>query len=206
MEEIFGLAAKEVRKNHFAELLGGGVVLTGGSSLMAGMPELAEQVFEMPVRLGLPQGLGGLVRQRCRPALSRPAWAWCCTRARAETQPAGGCGRGRQQALLPLRSSPLVLAICSRIHPSTGRAGSTATRTGSAPCSNSRSTGTDAAKLKVVGVGGAGGNAINRMIGAGLRGVEFIVANTDIQALTQSLAPTRVQIGVEHDPRPGFGR
>ncbi len=53
-----------------------------------------------------------------------------------------------------------------------------------------------AARLKVVGVGGAGGNAINRMIGAGLRGVEFIVANTDVQALSQSLAPTRVQIGL----------
>jgi cell division protein FtsZ len=52
------------------------------------------------------------------------------------------------------------------------------------------------ARLKVVGVGGAGGNAVNRMIGAGLRGVDFISANTDIQALNQSLAPTRVQIGI----------
>ncbi len=54
---------------------------------------------------------------------------------------------------------------------------------------------TDSAKLKVIGCGGAGGNAVNRMIGAGLRGVEFIVANTDTQALAQSLAPTRLQIG-----------
>src|SRR5881396_3680892 len=54
---------------------------------------------------------------------------------------------------------------------------------------------TASAKLKVVGVGGAGGNAVNRMIGAGLRGVEFIAANTDIQALNQSLAPIRIQIG-----------
>uniref|UniRef100_A0A832I044 Cell division protein FtsA n=1 Tax=Eiseniibacteriota bacterium TaxID=2212470 RepID=A0A832I044_UNCEI len=60
MEEIFALANKEVKKNHFAELLGGGVVLTGGTSLMPGVVELAEQVFEMPVRLGVPQGLGGL--------------------------------------------------------------------------------------------------------------------------------------------------
>jgi cell division protein FtsA len=60
MEEIFILANKEVKKNHFAELLGGGVVLTGGTSLMPGVVELAEQVFEMPVRLGVPQGLGGL--------------------------------------------------------------------------------------------------------------------------------------------------
>ena len=54
----------------------------------------------------------------------------------------------------------------------------------------------NSARLKVIGCGGAGGNAVNRMIGAGLRGVEFIVANTDMQALAQSLAPTRVQIGV----------
>jgi cell division protein FtsZ len=54
---------------------------------------------------------------------------------------------------------------------------------------------TTTAKLKVVGVGGAGGNAVNRMIGAGLRGVEFIAANTDVQALNQSLAPSRIQIG-----------
>ncbi len=53
------------------------------------------------------------------------------------------------------------------------------------------------ARLKVIGVGGAGGNAINRMIGAGLRGVEFIAANTDLQALGQSLAPTRIQIGIQ---------
>ncbi len=51
------------------------------------------------------------------------------------------------------------------------------------------------AKLKVIGVGGAGGNAVNRMIGAGLRGVEFIVTNTDVQALNQSMAPHRLQIG-----------
>ncbi|MCC6350630.1 MAG: cell division protein FtsZ [Candidatus Eisenbacteria bacterium] len=55
---------------------------------------------------------------------------------------------------------------------------------------------TAAARLKVIGVGGAGGNAVNRMIGAGLRGVEFIAANTDVQALGGSLAATRVQLGV----------
>ena len=60
MEEIFSMVNREVKRNHFAELLGGGVVLTGGTSLMPGMVELAEQVFEMPVRLGAPDGLGGL--------------------------------------------------------------------------------------------------------------------------------------------------
>ncbi len=51
------------------------------------------------------------------------------------------------------------------------------------------------ARIKVVGVGGAGGNAINRMIEAGLSGVEFIAINTDAQVLDSNLAPKKVQIG-----------
>ena len=51
------------------------------------------------------------------------------------------------------------------------------------------------AKIKVVGVGGAGGNAINTMIASGLHGVEFIAVNTDMQALETSLASVKVQIG-----------
>ncbi|HID95459.1 MAG TPA: cell division protein FtsZ [Candidatus Latescibacteria bacterium] len=51
------------------------------------------------------------------------------------------------------------------------------------------------ARMKVVGVGGAGGNAINRMISAQLDGVEFIAVNTDVQALKLSQAPQKVQIG-----------
>ncbi|ABW68585.1 cell division protein FtsZ [Desulfosudis oleivorans] len=53
------------------------------------------------------------------------------------------------------------------------------------------------AKIKVIGVGGAGGNAINNMIDADLKGVEFIVANTDAQALEMSKATIKIQIGVE---------
>ncbi|MBI4472728.1 MAG: cell division protein FtsZ, partial [Acidobacteria bacterium] len=49
--------------------------------------------------------------------------------------------------------------------------------------------------IKVIGVGGGGGNAVNRMIAAGLEGVDFLVANTDMQALKQSNAPVKVQIG-----------
>lgn len=53
------------------------------------------------------------------------------------------------------------------------------------------------AKLKVIGVGGAGGNAINTMVTAGLAGVDFITVNTDAQALEQNKAETRLQIGKE---------
>jgi cell division protein FtsZ len=51
------------------------------------------------------------------------------------------------------------------------------------------------AKIKVVGVGGAGGNALNTMITSNLHGVEFIAVNTDMQALETSLAPFKIQIG-----------
>ncbi|MFO1086322.1 MAG: cell division protein FtsZ [Reyranellaceae bacterium] len=51
-------------------------------------------------------------------------------------------------------------------------------------------------RITVIGVGGAGGNAVNNMISAALEGVEFIVANTDAQALAQSLADRRVQLGI----------
>lgn len=51
------------------------------------------------------------------------------------------------------------------------------------------------AKLKVIGVGGAGGNAINTMVNAGLAGVDFISVNTDAQSLEQNLAQSRIQIG-----------
>ncbi len=51
------------------------------------------------------------------------------------------------------------------------------------------------ATIRVVGVGGGGGNAVNRMIDTDLRGIEFIAANTDLQALQKSIAPTKIQLG-----------
>ena len=51
------------------------------------------------------------------------------------------------------------------------------------------------AKIKVVGIGGAGNNAVNRMIESGVKGVEFIVVNTDLQVLNSSKAETKLQIG-----------
>ena len=53
------------------------------------------------------------------------------------------------------------------------------------------------ARIKVVGVGGGGSNAVNRMVQAGLDGVEFIVANTDLQALQLNQAPVKLQIGAK---------
>jgi cell division protein FtsZ len=53
------------------------------------------------------------------------------------------------------------------------------------------------ARIKVIGVGGGGSNAVNRMVQVGLEGVEFIVANTDRQALDQNAAPIKIQIGAK---------
>jgi cell division protein FtsZ len=53
------------------------------------------------------------------------------------------------------------------------------------------------ARIKVIGIGGGGGNAVNRMIEAGMDGIEFIVANTDLQALRMSNAPMKIQLGVK---------
>ncbi|MCC7328858.1 MAG: cell division protein FtsA [Gammaproteobacteria bacterium] len=64
-EELFGLIRDELRRSGFEEMVAAGVVLTGGSAKMEGAVELAEEVFHMPVRLGLPQqvrGLGDVVR------------------------------------------------------------------------------------------------------------------------------------------------
>ena len=53
------------------------------------------------------------------------------------------------------------------------------------------------AKIRVIGVGGGGGNAVNRMIDAGVEGIEFVAANTDLQALRMSRAPVKIQLGVK---------
>ncbi len=53
------------------------------------------------------------------------------------------------------------------------------------------------ARIKVIGVGGGGNNAVNRMIDSGMEHIEFIVANTDLQALRMSRAATKIQLGVK---------
>ncbi|MDO8644019.1 MAG: cell division protein FtsA [bacterium] len=61
MEEILNLVRQEITKSGYEDLIASGVVLTGGSTIMEGVPELAEQIFNLPVRRGIPRGIGGLV-------------------------------------------------------------------------------------------------------------------------------------------------
>ncbi|HEY6873029.1 MAG TPA: cell division protein FtsA [Geobacteraceae bacterium] len=61
VEEIFSLVNREIVKSGFEDMIASGVVITGGSTILEGMPELAEQIFNLPVRRGVPQQIGGLV-------------------------------------------------------------------------------------------------------------------------------------------------
>jgi len=71
MEEIFEIAALEIKRSGYARHLSGGVVLTGGGALVKGAAELAREVLDMPVKVGIPSGFsGGLVRE-----ISNPAYA-----------------------------------------------------------------------------------------------------------------------------------
>ena len=60
LEELFLLVHREVQRAGYLSRVSAGVVVTGGSSIMEGVPELAEQLFDMPVRRGVPRGVGGL--------------------------------------------------------------------------------------------------------------------------------------------------
>jgi cell division protein FtsA len=68
-EELFGLVRDELRRSGFEDMIAAGIVLTGGSAKMEGAIELAEEVFHMPVRLGVPQHGAGLGRRRANPIL-----------------------------------------------------------------------------------------------------------------------------------------
>jgi len=61
IEEVFTLIKQEITKSGYEDMIASGIVLTGGSTLLEGMPELAEQIFNLPVRRGIPRGIGGMV-------------------------------------------------------------------------------------------------------------------------------------------------
>lgn len=63
-EELFSLVVSELRRSGFEDLITGGIVLTGGASKVEGCAELAESIFQMPVRIGLPQHVSGLIDVR----------------------------------------------------------------------------------------------------------------------------------------------
>jgi cell division protein FtsA len=72
MSEIYSLIGEEIKRSGHGGMLPAGVVLTGGGARIAGAAELAREVFQMPVRVGAPQGVGGLMDQLSNPAFSTP--------------------------------------------------------------------------------------------------------------------------------------
>ncbi len=72
MEEIFTLIREEVKRSGHAGMLPAGIVLTGGGARLSGSAELAREVLQMPVRIGSPQGVGGLMDQLSNPAFATP--------------------------------------------------------------------------------------------------------------------------------------
>jgi cell division protein FtsA len=71
-EEIFHLLWDEIRRAGYEKSLNSGIVLTGGGAILEGMPEIAEQIFDLPVRRGLPVGVGGLADHVSSPVFATP--------------------------------------------------------------------------------------------------------------------------------------
>ncbi len=162
MEEIFQLVQREIQKCGLEDLLAAGVVITGGSTLLAGMPELAEEVLGLPVRRGLPRGIGGLADVVKSPMYATAVGLVDLRRASSRTeQPLFSI---RDENVVPEGEGPDARVAGAR---SSKHAEDRARWNRDSPTSRT------AAKIKVVGVGGGGGNAVNTMIAAGLerRGV-----------------------------------
>jgi cell division protein FtsA len=71
-EEIFHLVWDEIRRAGYEKSLNSGIVLTGGGAILEGMPEIAEQIFDLPIRRGLPEGIGGLADHVSSPTFGTP--------------------------------------------------------------------------------------------------------------------------------------
>ena len=71
-EEIFHLVWDEIRRAGYEKALNSGIVLTGGGAILEGMPEIAEQIFDLPIRRGTPTGVGGLADHVSSPSFATP--------------------------------------------------------------------------------------------------------------------------------------
>ncbi|PVZ71868.1 cell division protein FtsA [Pelagibaculum spongiae] len=84
-EELFTLVQAELRRSGFEDIIAAGIVLTGGTSKMEGAIDLAEEVFHMPVRLGVPQGISGLSDVACNPIHATGVGLLCYGRQQQHT-------------------------------------------------------------------------------------------------------------------------
>ena len=202
IEELYSLVQAELRRSGFEELLSSGIVITGGTAQLAGMVELGEEVFHLPVRIGVPTYAGGLADIVRNPRYAtavgllfegRDQWL----RAESRAQPDGGHRRrgGADEAVvqgqfLRSRNRNPVSGINDKLSHN-----ATHLRQEHDMFEIIDQDPQDGAIIKVIGVGGCGGNAVEHMIRRGLAGVDFICANTDAQALKRSTASTQLQLG-----------
>ncbi len=98
MEEIFAMVQRELIRSGVAEALASGLVLVGGSSLLEGTQELAERVFNLPVRRGLPVNLKGMPEDLMKPMFATPAGLLLMARGN------GRAANGRPRRWIKLRS------------------------------------------------------------------------------------------------------
>jgi cell division protein FtsA len=94
IEEILSLVLREIRKTEFCDMLGAGIVLTGGAALMDGIQELAEKVLELPVKIGVPAGFGGLT-EAARTPIHATGVGLCLYGIEQMDKKQSGKGRGR---------------------------------------------------------------------------------------------------------------
>ena len=99
-EEICHLLWDEIRKAGFEKALNSGIVLTGGGSLLEGMPEIAEQIFDVPVRRASPEGLGGLGDHVNDPTFATAVGLVMYARRNYEDNHLAGAGTGRFSPIL----------------------------------------------------------------------------------------------------------
>jgi cell division protein FtsA len=92
-EEIFHLVWDEIRRAGYEKALNSGIVLTGGGSILEGMPEIAEQIFDLPIRRGAPMGVGGLADHVSSPGFATPVGLVLYAHRNREPEgPRGGSG------------------------------------------------------------------------------------------------------------------
>jgi cell division protein FtsA len=87
-EEIFHLVWDEIRRAGYEKSLNSGIVLTGGGSILEGMPEIAEQIFDLPIRRGAPLDIGGLADHVSSPTFATPVGLVLYAHRNREPEPA----------------------------------------------------------------------------------------------------------------------
>ena len=187
------------------EALGAGCVLTGGGAMLPGMLDMTESQLRVPARTGMPVRLSNMPGELAHPML------FDGDRDAVVCPPHAGDARFGEQRFTRQAARHFCIEFLEHIEDELsysqdqeGAMEQTSQQPGEMRIQFHEET-PRGARIKVIGVGGGGGNAVNRMIQAKMEGVEFIAANTDVQALKLCQAPVKLQLGVRLDLRAGRG-